>query len=146
MLLLDSKLDLKTIETESLRIKTFGSSGSQNTLCDVVQLGLNTNDDDTLEMTALVVPFICHPPTSQPISETRELCDHLLNLELADSALPTDSLEIDVLIGSDSYWNLVTGKIVKRENGLTAIHTRFFRVQLVNKMPQLTSHSTQRTL
>jgi hypothetical protein len=89
-----------------------------------VELGLITNDGETYKMAALVVPFICHPLTSQPISDSSKLCYHLLDLELVDSALPTDTLEIDVLIGSDSYWDLVTGKIVKGENGPTAIQTR----------------------
>lgn len=61
---------------------------------------------------ALVVPFICSPLTSQPINYTRESYDHLLVLELANTG---DSLEIDVLIGSDVYWDLVTGPM--------AIHT-----------------------
>ena len=75
-------------------------------------------------VTAMVVPFICNPMTTQPIDASCENHSHLLGLELADTADATDTLEIDMLIGSDYYWSLVTGRIIKRENGLTAVHTK----------------------
>ena len=50
--------------------------------------------------------------------------DHLLGLELADSADVSDVLEFDMLIGSDTYWDLVTGKIIRGRSGPTAIHTK----------------------
>ena len=50
--------------------------------------------------------------------------DHLLGLELADSADVADALEVDVLIGSDCYWNLVTVRVIKGNNRLTAIDTK----------------------
>ena len=118
------QLSLSAVGTESLQIKTFGSSESHNTLCDVVQLGLATKDDGLLQMTALVVPFICHPLTSQPVSLSRQQYSHLEGLDLADSADTCDTLEIDVLIGSDVYWNLVTGRIIRGNSGPTAIHTK----------------------
>ena len=48
---------------------------------------------------ALVVPFICNPLTSQPINYAAQSYDHLIGLELADSAETSDVLEIDMLIG-----------------------------------------------
>ena len=41
-------------------------------------------------MTALVVPFICNPLTAQLINRSSEHHDHLLGLELADSADASD--------------------------------------------------------
>lgn len=71
-------------------------------------------------MTALVVPYICNPLTLQPISNSKERYDHLLGLDLADSADVSDVMEIDVLVGSDLYWDLVTGQVVRGEDGPTA--------------------------
>jgi len=48
----------------------------------------------------------------------------LIGLELADFAESSDVLEIDVLIGSDSYWDLVTGQVIRGDSGPTAIHTK----------------------
>lgn len=102
------RLHLSMKRTESLRIKTFGSTEGQDTASDVVL----TRDGRTLKLTAVVVPFICSQLASQPISHSRECYDHLLGLELADSAEIEDFLEIYMLIGSDLYWNLVTGRVL----------------------------------
>ena len=49
--------------------------------------------------------------------------DHLANLDLADSSKVGEELQIDVLIGSDHYWQLVTGQIIQGDSGPTVIHT-----------------------
>ena len=41
---------------------------------------------------------------------------------MADSANSSDVLEVDVLVGSDCYWSLVTGRVIK--GGPTAILTK----------------------
>ena len=77
-----------------------------------------------LKLTTLVVPLICNPLTSQPINDARNHYDHLLEIDLADSANVGDILEVDVLIGSDFYWSLVTGRVRRGRNGPMAIHTK----------------------
>ena len=114
-------LKLPAVRTESVRISTFGSSESRDASCDVVQLALVTRNDGMMEMTALVVPCICSSLTAQPTC----FYDHLSGLDLADGASEdSDVLDIDVLIGSDLYWELVTGNIVRGESGPTAIQTK----------------------
>ena len=81
-------------------------------------------ENDTLKLSALVVPFICNPLTAQPINHSKQTYDHLIGLELADSAESSDVLDVDILIGSDSYWDLVTGQVVRGDGGPTAIHTK----------------------
>ena len=71
--------------------------------CDIIQLWLSTKKNGTLHIIALVLPFICHPLTSRPISLSGEHCEHLEGLDLADSVDISDTLEIDMLIGSDLY-------------------------------------------
>ena len=105
---LRESLHLPTKRTESLRIKTFGSTEEHDTTCEAVDLGLVAKDGETLRLTALVVPFICNPLTSQPINHTRNHYDYLLEIDLADFARIGDTLEVDMLIGSDFYWRLVT--------------------------------------
>ena len=117
-------LHLPSKRTESLRIKTFGSTEERETVCEAVELGLVTSSGERLKLSALAVPFICDPVTSQPISYSRECYDHLLGLELADSTDAEDVLEVDVLIGSDLYWSLVTGGVRRGRSGPTAIHTK----------------------
>ena len=53
-----------------------------------------------------------------------ETFDHLMQLHIADMSAGTNSMEIDVLIGSDYYWELVTGKIRTSECGPIAVNTQ----------------------
>ena len=121
---LRDRLNLPTIGTESLRIKTFGATETQNTSSDLVELGVKAEGNEALKLLALVVPCICNPLISQPINHSKQSYGHLVGLELGDSADVSELLEIDVLIGSDSYWDLVTGRVVRGDSGPTAIHTK----------------------
>lgn len=71
-----------------------------------------------------VVPTICEPLSSQPITATVQSHEHLMKLDLADSAESDSRLPIDVLVGCDYYWDLVTGSICRGVTGPTAIHTK----------------------
>ena len=66
-----------------------------------------------MTFTALVLPFICNPLTVQPFDLSRNYYEHFIGLDLADSADIGDTLKIDLLIGSDIYWSLATGKVIK---------------------------------
>lgn len=118
---LRDSLHLSTTQTESLHIRTFGSTEECDTTCEAVDLGLVTKGGETLKLTALVVPLISNPLTSQPINYGRDHCDHLLEIDLAHSADVGDILEVDVLIGSDFYWSLITGRVRRRRNGPMAV-------------------------
>jgi len=59
---LQDKLILPRWGTESLRIRTFRATEARDTSCDVVELGVVTQGDETLRLTALVVSFICVNP------------------------------------------------------------------------------------
>lgn len=48
---------------------------------------------------------------------------HLEGLDFADNFDSTES--IDVLIGSDYYWDFVTGDSIKGEHGPTAVDSKF---------------------
>jgi len=48
--------------------------------------------------------------------------DRLSQLDLADVYLD-ETLEVDLLIGSDFYWEFVTGETIRGEIGPVAINT-----------------------
>ena len=68
-----------------------------------------------------VVPTICKPLVSQPIATSIEKTSSFKGLNFADYS---DGKQVDVLIGSDYYWELVTGSVCRSERGPTAIHTK----------------------
>ena len=105
-------------------IKTFGSERGERRVCDVIELRVATNDGDSLVLPVVVVPHICDPVRTCSMDTSSVACGHLSGLELADPGVDGKDLEIDLLIGSDHYWKVVTGRIVRGDNGPTAIETR----------------------
>ena len=78
-------------------------------VCDIVDLCVALTDDGrTRQFTLYAVPNICKPLTCQPIAFCQE---HLSGLPLADTTDSCDSLEIDILLGSDYYWTLLIGDV-----------------------------------
>ena len=94
-------------------------------MIEMVTASVQHNKDSPLPMLFSTVPTICEPLSYQPVAYTKQCYGHLANLELADSSRVGDKLQIDALIGSENYWQLVTGQIVQGDSGPTAIHTHF---------------------
>ena len=70
------------------------------------------------------MPTICEPLTSHPLVDCRETYPRLTGLELADDPGDDQSLRIDILIGSDHYWDLITGRLQRGADGPIAIETK----------------------
>ena len=77
-----------------------------------------------MQLFLYVVLMICEPLFSQPILDCARENRHLGTLDLADCSEGDHSLEVDVLVGLDYYWDLVTGGVCCGSNGPTAIHTK----------------------
>ena len=119
-------LNMRKVRSESMIIKTFGLEGENKGTCDIVELGIVTKNGEPLTLSAVVVPHICHPVRMQPISSFKNAYEHPSELELADLGGITGELEIDVLIGSDHYWRLVTGRVSRGVSGPTTVKTRLW--------------------
>ena len=109
---------------QRMSIKTFGSERGEVQDCEVVRVGMKTVDGNVLELPLLAVPLICEPLANQPIAYCQAEYHHLAQLELADVCEKGGDMPIDVLIGSDHYWKLVTGKVVKGKRGPAAVYTK----------------------
>lgn len=112
------------IRSETMIIKTFGAARGERKTCDVIQLRISTKDGEHLTLPTVVVPHICDPVSAQPINISQASYGHLAGLELADAGDIGSSLEVDLLIGSDHYWQVVTGQVMRRDGGPTALETR----------------------
>ena len=108
-----------------LAIAAFGNRRSASQPCEVVRVGVKVNTGPDLELNLFTVPYICEPLSVQPISLCTERYKHLSHLELADTSDGKAPMDIDVLIGSDNYWKLITGEIRHGDSGSVAVHTRF---------------------
>ena len=94
-------LSLEPSHTETMVIKTFGSENQTKQACDVVRLGMTLSE----------------PLSNQPIALAT-------NNYAIDYAYGDEALEIDMLVGSNQYWRIVTGEVINQHNGPTAVHTR----------------------
>lgn len=90
----------------------------------MVQLSLKGRDGSR-KIEALCFPSICSPLTT---TIDISLYPHLLDLQLSDLNIlegrQSDS-SIDILIGPDYYFDILTGEIVRGESGPVAINSEF---------------------
>ena len=120
------KLSLTPIRQETLHLNVFGSESCNRRKCDVVRLNLQGRDD-VIEVMALSFPRICSP---LPRHVELHQCSNLQELDLADrppldKASESSDCTVDVLIGSDYYWDVVEGEIVRGAEGIVAVRSKF---------------------
>ena len=92
-------------------IKTFGSKEEKSQKCDVVHFNIKLLDGKDMQMSAYSVPLICEPLTGQTVDLAKNMYDYLSDLHLADYSTEAGPAEVDILIGSDQYWQIVTGEV-----------------------------------
>ena len=118
------RLGLAPLRTETLNLNTFGKDHYKKRKCEVVQLSLKGRDGSR-KIEALYFPSICSPLTT---TIDISLYPHLLDLQLSDLNIlerrQSDS-SIDILIGSEYYFDILTGEIVRGESGPVAINSEF---------------------
>ena len=102
-------LSLPTTHTEMVEIRTFGATEGIKRPCNVVDINIITRDGCTQRMSALVVPHICDAIASPFGEASIRRYPHSASLDLADRLKPA-SANIDILIGADYYWSLVSGR------------------------------------
>ena len=114
---------LQSVKKETLNLNTFGQDKFTKQKCDVVSLNLKSNDGNDIEVSAICFEKICSPvPTKIQLDKYA----HLKGLDLADSSLTGNGLgQIDILMGSDYYCDVVIGEIVRGESGLVAVSSKF---------------------
>ena len=119
-------LNLPTVGTDQLIVKTFGSQSQKLTHCDLVNVCISNIEGGLfIYLNAYAVPFICSPLSNQLIPVAQDSYPHLQDLQLADSSHGKLDLEADCLIGADHYWSLMTNEVKRAEDrrGPVAIGT-----------------------
>ena len=102
------------------RLNTFGESKFKKQSCEVVNLQLRKSEyDDPITLSALTFSVICSPLPAKVFTNYA----HLDGLELADEPY-SSGCSIDLLIGSDYYWNFVTGETKRGDEGPVAVKSK----------------------
>ena len=77
-----------------------------------------------MQTSSYSISLICESLTGQTVALAKNMYDHLRGRHLADYSTESAPADVDVLIGSDQYWQVVTGEVRKEDRGPKAIHTR----------------------
>ena len=117
-------LEFEPAAEQLLSTATFGSEREKTNICPVVDVRICLKGYPPMSLSLYVVPTICEPMVCQPISACAQQSKAFSGLDLADHSDGEDSLQVDMLIGSDYYWYLVTVSVCKIESGPTAVHTK----------------------
>ena len=116
-------LSLPTEKQQKMLIKTFGSEQEDERVCGVVRICMKTIDGTNIELPFFSVPLICDPLSHQPVAFCKTTYDHLSHLNLADFHEGHAKVKVDMLIGTDHYWKIATGEVVRGNSGPTVIST-----------------------
>ena len=105
-----------------LSIAAFASRKGRPRQCEVVYLAVRTKHGGSQVLEVFVVPHICDPVISEAAVSCVKMYSHLSQLDLAD-VTPDKTMDVDLLIGSDFYWEFMTGKTIRGSEGPVAIKT-----------------------
>ena len=118
-------LNLNSLGTDNLLIKTFGEETPRLKSCELVQLSITSIEGMELYVNAYSVPSICSPLSNQAVKLAVNNYPILRELELADLPDDSENVEIDILLGADYYWNFVTSTTKRIDSpGPIAMYTR----------------------
>ncbi|XP_050043628.1 uncharacterized protein [Dermacentor andersoni] len=123
---LSEKLQLKVLGEEELKIFAFGeTSATTRTKTRRVELWLRSQyDGKGVRVEALEVPCICVDIMAAP-SNSVLLQLSKFHFQVADASRGDESENIDLLIGADHYWEIVTGSTKHLSSKLMAVETVF---------------------
>ena len=93
-------------------------------MCDVVQLAVKAQDGESLNLSLLSEPTICDPLAEQPLCYAVDNHPCLTQLDLANTPTSLGCLKINMLIGTDNHWRLMTGEVIQHDSCPTVIKTR----------------------
>ena len=100
-------LGLPVVHKELLIIRPFGDEQGSTRECDIVEIDLALQDGSHTTVSAISVPYISSEFEGQYIADAMKKYGHLQGMKLADNG--EGSNNVDMLLGADSYWQIVTG-------------------------------------
>lgn len=106
-----NKLKLETVQTDNLIITTFGEDNKKAKAVNLVELSVRKPETGFVtNLNVFAVPKICSDLQGQDINWAKERYPHLSEVDYADSGPMNDSMQVDLLIGSDYMWEFLDGR------------------------------------
>ncbi|XP_045023635.1 uncharacterized protein LOC123468017 [Daphnia magna] len=115
-------LNLPPLRRESLILFGFTSCRGVAEHYDVVQFSIIDRHGSPIVVQAIVIPHIVDPLSDPHRAELLSL-PHLKRLKLAHPVSTKSTFEVDILVGADTYWNIVGDQVI-RGSGPTAVDSK----------------------
>jgi hypothetical protein len=112
------RLGLRAIGKKSVSIMTFGSRQERLETCNIYRVGLEAVDGSRIELRLLSVSHICEPLLHAAVD--LEKYPQFGSLEFSTELARENQIKPEILIGADQYWKLLTGEVMKCNNGRVA--------------------------
>ena len=120
---LKAKLKLVPLRQERLALNTFGNTECKRENCDLIAVTLQGKMGEDIELQVLSFLAICSALQTAVVVDQYP---HLRDLDLADKNGDENcSDSIDILIGSDYYWRVIIGDIIRGDSGPVALNSHF---------------------
>ena len=116
-------LRLKSEGVRKMTVFMFESTEKKIFNSELVHVMMKTLDGE-IEIHLLTNPIICEPLSPQPLDLCVNSYRHLSGLQLADCSDGNTPVEVNLLIGSDYYWQLATGQVSRGDDGPIAVETK----------------------
>ena len=113
-------LQLTPFDTKGYVVNSFGDQKGQFQQLGQYKFCLKSaKRNSSIEVTGSAVPFICAPLSDQRIDLAKENVPFLKTMDLSDSGMGGDDEPIEVLLGADYYWSIVSDE--KRRCGIEGL-------------------------
>ena len=116
------QLYVPTIRNDRISVNGFGGHETAFEEVDIVQIKLNMRNGLSIFIEAAAVPVVCSPLPDQRTKSAKLNYSHLQNLYLSDYSDDKDK-SIDILIGENFYWDIITGKVIRGASGPVALES-----------------------
>ena len=116
---LRAKLNLQTIDVKEIIINSFGNK-SEKAVLERVRFSVKGLNDFSISISCFVKD-ICAPINGQKIDFAVSNYNHLKGLKLADCITGDCSVDIDILVGADFYWDFFDNTTVRGKSGPVAL-------------------------
>ena len=114
-------LSLKPMDEQEMRISAFGEADGKLVKVNQYCFVLKGKNEDGFYLRGFDVPVICAPLSNQHLDAVKS------KFELVKQLVPQNKEingEIDVLIGADFSWSLMTDDIIRLDDRLVAIRSK----------------------
>lgn len=121
---LSKSLGCKLLRTEILTVGVFGGKKKERTYRRVQVILRNQNSGNKYQIDALETHSITEQELPSPEQDVIEKMEEL-GLTSGEDLNGLDGGDVAILLGSEHYWECITGRIQRLSNSLTAVETAF---------------------